>query len=590
MWSHGRLLVLAASLQLLGLAHPSSNNMLANNHLLKYRRSHDVSTTTFEFNGNVTLLSEPHPHPGAAPTKKKRCTNILLSFLPGACFGGLVVHISLNQSNELLANKYSGASSDKRQRSENFYDLRPEHIRRKQDAQELVRRKKRMEMETKQVQPQEKILSLNGFRPFSDVRFPDSATTITTTGEKRAWRRTKYTLDSFFVAGVNLAAYGFGDISKELNPATPFELYEDFNIGARIKGSEFWWILQSYKRHQGKDYPSLTFYVDKIAQKRWMPTIGYDVPKSFALRYKTELGKGVIESFASVQSEGEVERSGKNYDIEDIKHLMPTEKSFVAKASHFSAARSVTIVECCKRRRDGTLKARMNDGFGYNRLTEVFSLHKQDYRLQIAGRLLTDLNELDATDEDAQLRLTQGFLIEERFLSGEDTDDDTLPALEFKCFVIWSRLFACHYRRGNFNAGYYDRSGKLIYKKIGGASATSLPDYVVWDKVVSIAERRAAHMDQLRVDIYVGRGSDDDKSDPIRYVISEVEMEQTSKFDPDLMDEATRLWIAGYRMNVFKVVPNTEVPKVYLENGLRLPANYTEVCSKDRSHDLCKTQ
>ena len=354
-----------------------------------------------------------------------------------------------------------------------------------------------------------------------------------------------------------------------------------------MKGSEFWWIMQSYKRHQGKDYPSLTFYVDKIAQKRWMPTIGYDVPKSFALRYKTELEKGEIKPFATVK--GEVGRGGEKYDIEDIKRLMPINKSFVAKASHFSSARSVTIVECCKRGSDGSLKARKNDGFGYNRLDEVFSLHRQDYRLQIAGQLLTDLNELDATDEDAQLRLTQGLLIEQRFLSGGDTADDALPALEFKCFVIWSRLFACHYRRGNFDPGYYGRSGKLIYKKPGGASVSSLPDYVVWEKVVHIAERRAAHMDQLRVDIYVGRGSNDEKSDPIRYVISEVEMEQTSKFDPALMDEATRLWIAGYQMNIFKVVPNTEVPKVYLENGLRLPANYTEICSNDRSHDLCKT-
>ena len=324
------------------------------------------------------------------------------------------------------------------------------------------------------------------------------------------------------------------------------------------------------------------------------------VPKSFALRYKTELGKEDLTnnaeveegSFAAIQHKNEFRGNsgGRKYDIEDIKRLIPENKSFVAKASHFSGARSVTIVECCRQKRDGSLKARINDGFGYNGPNEVFALQSRDYQLQIASRLMKDLDEMDRTDEDAQLRLTQGLLIEERFLSGEETDDDALPALEFKCFAIWSRLFACHYRRGNFNAGYYDRSGNLIYKKPGAASVSSLPTYVDWDKVVDIAERRAAHMDELRVDIYVGRGSDDDKSDPIRYVVSEVEIEQTSKFDPELMDEATRLWIAGYRMNIFKVVPNTEVPKVYLENGLKLPANFTEVCSRDRGNNLCKSQ
>ena len=191
-----------------------------------------------------------------------------------------------------------------------------------------------------------------------------------------------------------------------------------------------------------------------------MPTVGIDVPKSFALRYRSELGKqnednGQVEDQSFAITEFDY-RNGNMYAIEDIKDLIPQNKSFVAKVSHLSGAKGVTIVECCKRRRDGSLKARMNDGFGYNGPTEVFPLYKRDYRLQVAGRLQMDLDRKDATDEDAQLRLTPGLLVEERFLSGDGTDDDNLPALEFKCFVIWSRLFACHYRRGTFNAVYYD--------------------------------------------------------------------------------------------------------------------------------------
>ena len=154
----------------------SSDNMSANNDLLlKHRRTHDVSTTKLEYNGNVTLLhvSEPRPYPNTAPTKKRRrCANIgacFKSFLPGACFGGLVVYISLNRSDAINASTKSALSDIKqmRQRSDNFYDLRPDHIRRKQDAQQKMTSEQRQ-----QKQSSKKISSHNKHNLNSDVEVP----------------------------------------------------------------------------------------------------------------------------------------------------------------------------------------------------------------------------------------------------------------------------------------------------------------------------------------------------------------------------------------------------------------------------------
>jgi len=50
--------------------------------------------------------------------------------------------------------------------------------------------------------------------------------------------------------------------------------------------------------------------------------------------------------------------------------------------------------------------------------------------------------------------------------------------------------------------------------------------------------------------------------------ISENEIFPPTLFvDKELPEEAARLWIAGYKMGNYKVVPNTEVPEEYLRTG-----------------------
>jgi hypothetical protein len=72
-------------------------------------------------------------------------------------------------------------------------------------------------------------------------------------------RHGMFILSDFVVAGVNLAAYGM------LHPK--FQLYEDFNIGPMLKGKESWKELLKIRSQLQR--PSLSWYVDKVARKRW---------------------------------------------------------------------------------------------------------------------------------------------------------------------------------------------------------------------------------------------------------------------------------------------------------------------------------
>jgi hypothetical protein len=98
--------------------------------------------------------------------------------------------------------------------------------------------------------------------------------------DTKEWKDTKQTLTDFPVAGVNLAAYKmpyFGNIEQLKVEQEPFKLYKDFDIGHLITGGEGWDELIAY--HNALERPNLSFYVDKVAQKRWLPTLGYKIPR-----------------------------------------------------------------------------------------------------------------------------------------------------------------------------------------------------------------------------------------------------------------------------------------------------------------------
>ena len=89
------------------------------------------------------------------------------------------------------------------------------------------------------------------------------------------WTRTKHTLTNFEVAGVNLALYEMVGHQNTTEPSVdiePFELYQDFDIGSRIKGDEDWWDMNHLYKKTIKTR-STSFYHDKIAIKKWLTSL-----------------------------------------------------------------------------------------------------------------------------------------------------------------------------------------------------------------------------------------------------------------------------------------------------------------------------
>jgi hypothetical protein len=50
--------------------------------------------------------------------------------------------------------------------------------------------------------------------------------------------------------------------------------------------------------------------------------------------------------------------------------------------------------------------------------------------------------------------------------------------------------------------------------------------------------------------------------------VSEVAFHPTTSFsDSRILEEAARLWLAGYQMGIYKVIHNREIPQAYIEKG-----------------------
>jgi hypothetical protein len=119
----------------------------------------------------------------------------------------------------------------------------------------------------------------------------------------------QFILSDFVVAGSNLAGYGV------LHPK--FQLFDDFNIAMFLRGDESWKDLLNIRRTLQR--PSLSWYVDKVARKRWLQEKGYPQPKVYWMKYKSEIG-------GSTKEEQSVE----------IAKNLPTEHGFCAKPTHMS--------------------------------------------------------------------------------------------------------------------------------------------------------------------------------------------------------------------------------------------------------------
>lgn len=373
------------------------------------------------------------------------------------------------------------------------------------------------------------------------------------TVDNKVWEINSKTIFDFEVSGVNLGRYtGVVDEksvnnNKEQPPLALFELYEDFNIQDQITGNEAWKDLVEYRRILQR--PSLSFYTDKVARKRWLPTQGYQQPDVYALKYANEL----------------TETGDRKDEYSAIRKQVPSDVDYAAKPTHMSSTLGVWLVKYDDED-DNTIFT--------NTARELTGDTEFD-----AGHLVDTLAEHlhmkpDEMYESWALRnVKPGIVMEELYT---DVYNENAPPLEFNIFTIWGRVWISQVNyieeQGRYILAFTYRNGTMVSD---ASNMKKMPHWVDWPKLVDIAERLGAHKDMFRTDIFVGVSSSlesgatvEEREAAAQYAVSESEIYPTSIFvDQEICDEGARLWVAGYKMLNYYPVPNTEVPPAFLETG-----------------------
>ena len=357
---------------------------------------------------------------------------------------------------------------------------------------------------------------------------------------------------NFEVAGVNLGSFGLEDrtTSKADASAAPFLLFDDFDLSDQITGNETWQDLVRYRRDAQRR--SLCFFVDKVARKRWLKTVGIPSPKTFLLKYASEL-----TDTAQLHDEHVA-----------ITNTIPSGVDFAAKPTHLSCAGGVWLTKKFTSVSDENTTW-VSHGTKKFEKVEKFNVD------EVAASLARDLHEGPRCGSQRESwaleNVKPGVLIEERFTS-IDGDDDA-GGMEFKVVTIWGRVWLAQWRPGTSRVrAFLHRNGTAL----DWEEAEPLPDWVDWPRIVSLAERLGEHKDMFRTDIFVGvpagslpvGATREEKLARVRYVVSETEIHPTPiKGTDEVFKEAGRLWLAGYKMGNYRVVPDAEVPSEFLENG-----------------------
>mmetsp|Transcript_19499 Transcript_19499/g.36866 ORF Transcript_19499/g.36866 Transcript_19499/m.36866 type:complete len:459 (-) Transcript_19499:112-1488(-) len=349
----------------------------------------------------------------------------------------------------------------------------------------------------------------------------------------KVWERTEYTVDEFTVAGINIADFGKVPL---------FQLFDDFDISSMIRGDEDWPDLMEYRN--GLTRPTLSFYVDKVARKRWLPTMGFPQPKVHFLSYANEMTEtGELEDEKQV-----------------IRDALPTIGSYCAKPTHMSLTKGTWLVDHLE---DGSTRfsvhGRILQDHGVQSITDV-----------IADKLAESLHEKADEIESYALRegTQPGLVVEERWVAH---DDPNAPPHEFNMFTIWGKVFVGQWNTVQEENRYCDGfiyRNRTLAEGFDYATGYQLPDWVPWDELVEIAEHLGANKDMFRTDIFVGRPASAEPDSPLQIGVSESEIFPTTVFVSDrLSREAARLWVAGYVMGIYEVIENFEVPAEFAARG-----------------------
>lgn len=349
-----------------------------------------------------------------------------------------------------------------------------------------------------------------------------------------------FILSDFVVAGTNLASYSVRH--------PPFLLYEDFDIGMMVRGDEMWKEMVAYRRRLER--PSLSWYVDKVARKRWLGRQGFPQPDIYYLKYKDELVHG--SSSSTREEEAAV-----------ILRNLPTKHGYAAKPTHLSLTMGSWLVDIDPNNGgldDGDVRFTTKG----KRLTS-----DEPFNLTACADSLAEGLQLPAKEfESWALKMVRpGLVIEELY---SNHIDRSLPPHEFNMFVIWGRVYGGVWNEvadGRYFQGLFYRDGRPAP---GCPYQAQLPDWVPWTQLVDVAESLSAHKDMFRVDMFVGvpRYSAPDAQPKI--VVSESEIHPTTMFcNPYIADEMARLWVAGYKVGNYKTIPNDEVPSDFVGKANR---------------------
>lgn len=371
--------------------------------------------------------------------------------------------------------------------------------------------------------------------------------------ERGTFEANRLTLRDFTVNGVNLAQYGFETDAHPTQSLVrldqPYELYEEFNISERLqdKSTEDWKTLTHH--HRDLTSTALAFYIDKVAQKRFMTKMGYPTPQSFVLKCRHELLPDTSNEDSLREDEQEQLK---------VQNLLPQKQSYVAKNAHASCSSGVWLVRYDSETQEQTM------GYGGSETIQTINT------TSIASSLTSKLHKINPGGWWPNFNATPGLVVEERY-SAPDTDQKA--AYEFKTFTIWGRVYMAYLKRGNGSKlGVVLHDGSFVKGRDTKVDWDRVPDWMQFDKVVALAEHMGRHKDMCRVDVFVGLPSGSPQlgqpNAKLDVVVSETEFYPTSKFDDDrLTAEAARLWVAGYKMLQPKLIENKEIPLAFREKG-----------------------
>ena len=402
---------------------------------------------------------------------------------------------------------------------------------------------------------------------------PKAKKTSQTTSSLALSSTPNVTLTDFVVAGVNLASYESGS-NTTTRPTTTnvplFDLYDTFDLSTMIIGNETWEDLVRYRRDVQN--VRLAYYVDKVARKQhWQSKV--PVPKSYVLHYAHELSSYTLNDTTIMTT---------NLQEELLQLLQPYQHlDFVAKPTHLSCSGGVWIK---KHAANGTVlvahgkqpMAMVQDNSNQTTTTT------QDMSLLVLQKIATSLaQDLYKQQDKCGKRVLEswglqqvrpGFVVEERYRAPrvssdaeDDQEDNKGAGMEFKVFTIWGKMWLAVWRPGMDGVhAMIDPNGITVPWK-NEKHSQQLPDWVDWPRIVKMAEQLGAHKDMFRTDIFVGvpatGRANSSEPEEIQYVVSETEFHPTPlRGTESIFAEGGRLWLAGYQIGRYRVVPDAEVP------------------------------